>query len=492
METPSRAKLISVTLVLLAIYVAAGATAGLIALTYAYRRQGLFAFSFLVHDQGALNNVFTIIGCFHAGFAFALTRLNVRIGAQIRTRAVLKNVAPDVLLNTLPDSPRRTTLTTRLGLLLTISTVITAIITIITGVVYKRGFFLGTENTTNTTSYPIEYITTCTPLNFTDCNVNLFAFFGTAIQFVLKGNNGTPFTLGVQRIDADRRRVIITSIPLMPKDLNMKKVSGEVLAVIGEYQDVTSSPPAFTQSWTGATISVRVGYSGDKWMFDNDDGQTIIGDIKWCKISCDWEFNQGDMTLNSCDVENARCGNTTNPLWISNAVKWQAPLYAYAIFHDYYGRNMNRLLDSGFIIATMFTAHVLGSGEVYNPLIDTLLADPNTKHIAKATSLEFQVDSEHMVIISNHYAAVYIITLLATAIVLLYCGYVDKKVWMTTWAPVYMSIMGIDRVRNIISETDGGLKSVKIQRESNLLSKTWPPKFHRKSDGEDEDEVLLP
>ncbi|KAF8542934.1 hypothetical protein BDD12DRAFT_936367 [Trichophaea hybrida] len=467
MATSHRRELKSGVLLLLATYVFIGASIALFSLRYGEHVGGprSISFVFFVDNPKTLNNVFTVIGVFHAGFAFAMTKLATRIESQIRTRMAVKGIELNDLLNTLPDSPASIQVWLRgLGLYLTLASVFTTTYSVAGGILYKQGLALSTTPTPFIAQYPIEYISTC---KFDmKCDVNRIILYGTAMGHIL---NGSAYSKGVERINNNHRRVAIASIPSIPVRQETGKISGDVFGVVFDYQNADQSVQFARIPYNDETntIPIQLGVANvtdHRWMIQSNN-MTVIGDAKWCKLSCHWRIDGPRLELVEYKFDISQCSPKT---YLEIDTGYYAIEFLRTIVIDYLDRLEARnniqptpqLLDASYVFAALYSVQTLGPYSAHKELFDALRGDARVADIAFKDSLTFHGVLNRRVIQSNIFAAVYVIMLFVAVLVIVYCGFVDKYVWVTVWAPIYMTLVDQEEMEVIGKEISGGLKPV--------------------------------
>ncbi|KAF8241235.1 hypothetical protein K440DRAFT_646587 [Wilcoxina mikolae CBS 423.85] len=347
---------------------------------------------------------------------------------------------------------------------------------VLCGELYKQGMFLSTETIGVKTEYHVQYITSCGILNLRySCTVNRFTQYGRALDSI---SNASAYSTGVSTTDTGRR-VIIAGTPGIRTGEHIKRVSGSVLALVSDYwvpADAVDFIPSkgYPQHADVDDQDVVVGNASinHHWMIKVKD-MKVVGDAKWCNISGVWTTSgeSGGMRMIEYDFDGSRCANTTYDIWYREPYYLEE--YRRIIYTDFrdrsYKPNDLHLIDSAYIFAALYSVQTFGPYGAGNFRFDILGNDTHTAGFVREELQPFNTTSDQPTIESNWIAGVYILSLVVAGVVCVYCGYVDRKVWMSVWAPVYMSYTSAKRVACIRELAFRGLMKMKSTENGKFL-----------------------
>ncbi|KAI5777413.1 hypothetical protein EDC01DRAFT_781248 [Geopyxis carbonaria] len=481
---PTRWELRSTLLLFLAAYLLAGVVIGVSALQYGQRVPGKglfdFAFAFAVSNQQQINKPLTVIGIYNGGLTFTLTRLAMRIKTQIRTRTAKTGISLKDILNTLPESPDVKSAFTGIGLWFSFVAICAAGIGVSCGVVYKQGMFLSSMPVNTVQNYPVQHVTTCSIGKNVSCEVSQFIRYGRALDSIYYGS---AHSWGFDKTSTGYR-VTVAPVPVVPEGVWASEVTGAVVALVSDYRTATAINGTRRSAKETPLYPppLELTFHNTSWALQVNE-ERVVGDIKWCATTCTWNSatdNKGDLRLSKCNINAAHCMKTTDV--VLGPLTYAKEHCIQAVGTYWYDRNariiMNttrtHLVNSAYILTAIY------SGHVFVPNVCPILFEALRKHpdigplFDDRKNLEFEVTRNQLTIETNWLMALYIFALLVVGMVCIYSGYIDRHVWMTTWAPVYMCTMGKSERDLVATEVNGGLLEVKSGQMGRFEADRWP------------------
>jgi hypothetical protein len=418
---------------------------------------------FKIPDTQTLNNALTVVGIFHAFVGYAIRQLMDRVATQLRTRAFLdKSASTAQLLNSLPGSPDwRVLFKSRIARIIRYVGLASGFLSIAGGVLYKQGIVLSETHVKNTTTYPHVFVTNCTA-NFSVCNYSRYFAYGFSIHQAAMGGR---FSIGVEHPEnSDRYTLAFVSAPLVPEVTSPVKIRAKTFAMVSEYQSAifaelpkeNISSKGLHNSHMKLTLSFH-GHGDVDWSFSvsnlsDHSTRSVRGITHYCVAECEWRAKKGFLVLHSY--------NTTN-CTRSNLGPWgnvSAEGIAHALFSDITDWQSENILDLAYVVPAMYATIILGRWEgLWRPLKKITWANyslSDTLHCAQTWTVPAVEWNKHFV--------AYIIFLVLIFTALWISGFVDTKVFVSEWAPLWFGLLPDSEQENVRKQIRNnlGLESV--------------------------------
>ena len=403
-------------------------------------------FIFPIYDYHTLNNVLTITGIFHTLVSYAIRTLMDRVAAQLRTRAFLdKSASTTQLLNSLPGSPDwRAFFKSRIARIIRYVGLFSGFLSIAGGVLYKQGIVLSAVRHENDATYPHVFMTNCTA-NFADCYYSRYYAYGVALQ---QARDGGQFSIGVENpIDSDGYRLAFVSAPWVPHLTspvkNITKIRATTFAMVSEYRlatlaELPEDDVTLAEVYNDGMDVQLSSFLGPKvdWSFSatnrsNDATQNVLGITSYCVAECEWIRKDRSLVLDSYRLID--CTRFNLGTWSNLSAKG----IAHALFSDINDYRPENVLDSAYVVPAMYATMALGTWDnlrrglknisMVKPLLTETL---NCTRTLRVLAVE-----------SNRHFVAYIAILVLVFIALWISGFVDTKVFVTEWAPLWFGLL---------------------------------------------------
>jgi len=402
-----------------------------------------------IYDPHTLNNVLTITGIFHTLVSYAIRTLMDRVATQLRTRAFLdKSASTAQLLNSLPGSPDwRIFFKSRIARNIRYVGLFSGFLSISGGILYKQGIVLSAVDRHNNATYPHVFMTNCTA-NFADCPYGRFYAYGVAIHQAREGARGR-FSKGAEKLEnSTGYKLAFVSAPWVPHLTspvkNITKIRAKTFAMVSEYRNATLAElPKDNVTWktvhnqdTDVQLSSFLGPNEVDWFFSatnrsNNVTQSVRGITSYCVANCEWRQKDRSLLLHSYVLTN--CTRSKLGTWGNVS----AGGIAHALFSDINDQKPDDVLDLAYVVPAMYATIVLGG---WDNLSTRLKNIPMVKPLLTET-LDCKQTLRVLAVESNRYFVAYIALLVLIFIALWISGFVDTKVFVTEWAPLWFGLL---------------------------------------------------
>jgi len=291
--------------------------------------------------------------------------------------------------------------------------------------------------------------------------------------------------------DSDLRVLTFVSAPLVPQITtpvrNITTINATTLAIKSEYRNATLDElPKNNKTWAGVHnnglgVEVRVAFYGQndlEWsfsVFNLSDGtnRSVRGRTYYCVAQCQWkkEKNENALVLETYTTSYCSPFSLGAPSYPSTAG------IAHALFSDIMDRPSRNVLYFAYVAPAMYATIVLGGWDyLWRNLTRIAELEP-----VLTNTLNSHQTLEALVVESNKRLLAYIVLIVLIFIALWISEFVDTKVFVSEWAPLWFGLLsnseqeeirkqilgnlGLDGLREIGSEyiplTSNGLEETK-------------------------------
>lgn len=403
---------------------------------------------FRITDYHTLNDALVIIGIFHTLVSYAIRKLMDRVATQFRTRAFLdKSASTAQLLNSLPGSPDSGIFfKSRIARIIRYVGLFSGFLSIAGGVLYKQGIVLSAVRKQNHATHPHVFVTNCTA-NFTDCPYSRYYAYGVALH---EAKMGGVFSKGFENLtdSDDYYRLAFVSAPWVPHLTspvkNITKIRAKSFAMVSEYRSTTLAElPKDNVTWKGVhndQMTVHLSSFLDKdvdWSFSAtnlSDGttQSVRGITYYCTAECEWRTRKNH-ALFLYSYQPTNCTRHILGTWSDASARG----ITHALFSDILDWQPEPVLHFAYVVPAMYATIALGQWDgLWTGLKNITLVEPLLTETLNCTQT-----SRVLAIELNGYFVAYIVLLVLIFIALWISGFVDTKVFVTEWAPLWFGLL---------------------------------------------------
>jgi len=370
-----------------------------------------------------------------------------RVAAQLRTRAFLdKSASTAQLLNSLPGSPDwRISFKSRIARIIRYVGLFSGFLSIAGGILYKQGIVLSALPRQDNATYPHVFMTNCTA-DFEDCYYSRYYAYGVALR---QADMGGLFSKGVEKLgDSTGYKLAFVSAPWVPHLTspvkNITKIRAKTFAMVSEYRNATLAElPKDNVTWArvynedvDVQLSSFLGPNEVDWFFSatnrsNDVTQSVRGNTSYCVAECEWRRKDRSLFLHSYRLTN--CTQSNLGTWSNVSAKG----IAHALFSDIDDWEFGDVLDFAYVVPAMYATIALGGWDN----LSTRLKNISMVKPLLTETLKCHQTLSVLAVESNKHFVAYVVLLVLIFIALWISGFVDTKVFVTEWAPLWFGLL---------------------------------------------------